>query len=133
MERLTSKKSWDEASKDLANEYGYKHIWERLNAIENRLPEDYNVDDVRYNSRTYKLQLHESVNEYGVPHYQNIFDMQEEENLFSVCDLCECPEDAMIVRDLFSADEYIEAVKLGMEIAQNGYTDIEVETITDQE
>lgn len=45
---------------------------------------------------------------------------------YSVYDLSECPEDAVIGRELFSAYQYIEAIKLGMELAKQGYTGIEV-------
>lgn len=41
-----------------------------------------------------------------------------------VYNLCECPEDACIGRDLFSADDFIAAVRLGMLLAQDGYTGI---------
>ena len=44
MERLTTKRTWDEASDDLAEEYGYSLIWQRLNAIENILGDDYDLD-----------------------------------------------------------------------------------------
>lgn len=44
MERITSKRSWDEAKEDLKNEMGYSHIWTRLNAIENILGDDYDLD-----------------------------------------------------------------------------------------
>ena len=30
MKRLTSKRDWIEAGKDLSNEWGYSHIWRRL-------------------------------------------------------------------------------------------------------
>lgn len=43
---------------------------------------------------------------------------------YHVTNLCECPEDACIGRDLFSADDFITAVRLGMLLAQDGYTGI---------
>lgn len=46
---------------------------------------------------------------------------------FSVCNLSGCPEDAIIGRDLFDADDYIRAVRTGMMLAQDGYTDLDVE------
>ena len=45
---------------------------------------------------------------------------------FSVYDLCECPEDATIYRDLFNGYDYLNAIQLGMELAREGYTSIEV-------
>ena len=47
MERLTSKKSWEEAGKELGQEYGYSHIWKRLNQIEDILGDDYDLDRLR--------------------------------------------------------------------------------------
>ena len=49
------------------------------------------------------------------------------ERRFKVYDLSECPEDAIIGRDLFDAYDYIDAIKFGMQLANEGYTDIEVE------
>lgn len=49
------------------------------------------------------------------------------ENVFNAYDLDECPEDAIIGRDLFDGYDFIEAVKYGMELAREGYTDIEIE------
>ena len=45
---------------------------------------------------------------------------------FRVYDLTECPEDAIIGRDLFNAHDYIRAIKTGMELAVMGYTNVEV-------
>lgn len=50
---------------------------------------------------------------------------------YRVYDLCECPEDAIIGRDLFSGYEYIEAIKLGMELAKQGYSGIEIEEMAE--
>lgn len=47
MQRLTSKHTWEEAEDDIAAEYGYSHIWKRLNAIENILGDDYDLDRLR--------------------------------------------------------------------------------------
>lgn len=49
--------------------------------------------------------------------------------IFRVTDLTYCPEDATIYRDLFSANQYINALELGMKLAEHGYTDIKVEHI----
>ena len=47
MERLTTKRKWNEAKDDLANEYGYSHIWNRLREIEDILGDDYDLDRLR--------------------------------------------------------------------------------------
>lgn len=46
---------------------------------------------------------------------------------YSVYDLTDCPEDAIIGRNLVSASEYLNILKLGMRLAFDGYTDIEIE------
>ena len=51
MERITSKRPWDEAKEDLRNEMGYSHIWTRLNAIEDILGDDYDLDQLRERMR----------------------------------------------------------------------------------
>lgn len=47
MERLTSKRDWIEAEKDLSHEYGYSHIWRRLKQIEDILGDTYDLDRMR--------------------------------------------------------------------------------------
>lgn len=44
--------------------------------------------------------------------------------LFRVYDLCDCPEDAIIGRDLFDAYQWLDAVRYGMELAKQGYTSV---------
>lgn len=50
----------------------------------------------------------------------------EKHQVFSVSNLSDCPEDAIIDRDLFSARDFIAAVKYGMRLAEAGYTSIDV-------
>ena len=45
---------------------------------------------------------------------------------FTAYNLCEYPEDATVNRDLFNGDDYLDAIRLGMELAREGYTSIEV-------
>ena len=52
---------------------------------------------------------------------------------YRVCDLDECPEDAILGRDLFSAWEFIETLELGMKLAQEGYTGIVANEISEDE
>ena len=47
MERLTSKRAWENASQDLASEMGYSHIWKRLEEIEDILGDTYDLDRLR--------------------------------------------------------------------------------------
>ena len=46
--------------------------------------------------------------------------------VFSVLNLNECTEDAVIGRDLFDEQDFINAVKLGIKLAQEGYTDCKI-------
>ena len=39
--------------------------------------------------------------------------------------LDEHPEDAIISRDLFSASQYLQAVRYGIELAKQGYDNVE--------
>ena len=66
--------------------------------------------------------------EYGEP-YENYHQRLVDENgneIFSVWDLTDCPEDAIIGRNLFDADDYVRTLKRGMELAKRGYDNIVV-------
>lgn len=58
--------------------------------------------------------------------YHEIIDKDNNSVLFSCYNLNECPEDAIIGRDLFDGEDYIRAIKFGMELAKKGYTDVEI-------
>lgn len=58
--------------------------------------------------------------------YQELYDLDTEKCIFSVSDLYECPEDATVDRDLTSADEIVDFIKLGMKYMQEGYTKLNV-------
>ena len=47
VKRLTSKRDWIEARKDLSNELGYSYIWRRLKQIEDILGDTYDLDRLR--------------------------------------------------------------------------------------
>ena len=78
--------------------------------------------------KTLKLKLMENIDNYDECYFQELWS-EDEKVHYSVSNLCECPEDAIISRDLFSADEYIDALKLGMELARKGYDNISIERI----
>jgi hypothetical protein len=44
---------------------------------------------------------------------------------YEVCDLNDCPEEAVIGRSLFSANDYIAAVRFGIQLHDMGYDDVE--------
>lgn len=46
---------------------------------------------------------------------------------FNVSDLCECPEDAIIGRDLFDAWDFIHAVEFGIHLGYLGYENVDVQ------
>lgn len=77
------------------------------------------------NKKTYDFQAEYQTDAddfaVGVRVFNNNDDM-----VFSVCNLNECPEDAVIGRDLFDEQDFINAVKLGMQLAQEGYTDCKI-------
>lgn len=47
MKRLTTKRDWEEASKDLKHELGYSYIWKRLKEIEDILGDEYDFDRLK--------------------------------------------------------------------------------------
>lgn len=78
------------------------------------------------------LDYSESKDDYEDVRGQELYN--EIENIdFYVYNLTDCPEDAIIGRDLFTADDYIDALHKGMELAKKGYTDIEINEIESEE
>ena len=53
-----------------------------------------------------------------------LYDLDSEKQIFSVSDLWECPEDAIIGRDLIDAEGIIDFIELGMKYAKEGYSEI---------
>lgn len=70
--------------------------------------------------------------EWGEPYYQEVkpsagnFEGEFLNPCYSVSDLTDCPEDATITRSLFSAYQYVDALRLGMKIAQAGFDEIHI-------
>lgn len=50
--------------------------------------------------------------------------------LFDVYNLTDCPEDAIVGCSLFDAFNFMDAVRLGMELSRQGYDDIALEDAT---
>lgn len=65
--------------------------------------------------------------------YQELSCDAEPKVKYSVWNLNECPEDAYIDRSLFSADQYIEALNLGIKLAQKGYTKVVADYVKEEE
>ena len=59
------------------------------------------------------------------PRAEVLFD-SEDNPVYTVRNLYECPEDACIARDLVSAYEIVEFIELGMKLAAEGYPPVEV-------
>ena len=78
------------------------------------------------------LQLITTVDYYGFVEQEEISSKDDCRVHFHVSNLNECPEDAIIGRDLFNAYDFINTLKLGMELGQEGYTKIDIE-VTDEE
>lgn len=58
---------------------------------------------------------------------------KEEDVYFGVSNLSGCPEDAIIGRDLFDTDDYVKALKKGMELARKGYSEIVLQKVDNEE
>lgn len=68
-----------------------------------------------------KLKVFEEIDEYeDEVRYQEISN-KDNDISFSVHNMDFCPEDAIISRDLFSADDYIKVLNKGIELAKKGY------------
>ncbi len=65
--------------------------------------------------------------------YQSLTCSDEPNVKYSVYNLCECPEDAIIDRDLFSADQYIATLNLGIKLAKKGYTKVVAEYLNEED
>lgn len=76
---------------------------------------------VQYSARTDNYE--------GCIEAERISCKQEPAVHYRVYNLWDCPEDACIQRDLVSADEWLDAVRLGMKLAQKGYDNIIVDDI----
>lgn len=83
---------------------------------------------------TYNVTIHEWP-DYNDPCYVGRQTILNENNhkLFSVSNLADCPEDAIIPRDLFNAYDWITTVRFGLYLAKQGYTDINVTDIIQED
>lgn len=74
--------------------------------------------------KLYNLTIEERYDSYGECVEQEVSD--DDKVIFSVGNLDECPEDAIIERDLFTAEQYIRAIEFGIKLANQGYAGINV-------
>lgn len=78
--------------------------------------------------KTLKLKLMEKIDSYDECYFQELWS-EDEKIHYSVSNLWECPEDAIINRDLVSADEIVDFIELDMKLAKKGYDEISIERI----
>lgn len=76
-----------------------------------------------------KLQFIIGTDTWDMTTSHSIVDPDIDTEIFEAYDLSECPEDAIIGRSLFDGDDYINALKRGMELAKQGYTELDIEYI----
>lgn len=72
--------------------------------------------------KVFKLDAPEGYDYYY--EHQEVTDPDTGKTVFSVYNLADCPEDAIIGRSLFDAHDWLDAVKYGIELARQGYTGV---------
>lgn len=82
-------------------------------------------------SKTKFFKMHEE----GEPYEnlsQEVSDPESGKTLYSVYDMAvNCPEDAVICRDLVSAHQWLKIVNYGIELAKQGYDKAEFEEMVE--
>lgn len=61
--------------------------------------------------------------------FERVTDPDDGRELFYATNLAECPEDAIIGRDLFSSSDWLRAVRYGIALAAQGYTDVDLKEV----
>lgn len=85
----------------------------------------------------YQVKVVNTMSIWGDSNVQELFSLMDDgpKTHYYVCDLTDCPEDAVVYRDLFSAYEYVDALNKGIEIAKAGFDKVivaeEVEQVED--
>ena len=79
--------------------------------------------------KQFELKIAEHQNTWDMVSQKVWSDNPDEKVSFFVTDLYECPEDAVIGRDLFDASDFIRAIQLGFRIAKRGYDEIVVNEV----
>lgn len=85
--------------------------------------------------KTLTLKVHEDTDRYNdCIRGQEVHYNEDSVSInFSAYNLNECPEDAIIGRCLFDADDYIRALNKGIELAKMGYDQVVSETVSEVE
>ena len=61
--------------------------------------------------------------------YEELVDKDTNKTVYSVCNLTDCPEDAIILRSLVDSEEILNYIRLGMDLCASGYADVELEYV----
>lgn len=80
-----------------------------------------------------KLTCHVEHDDYDDRDTYQEINSQEHNICFSVCNLEWNPEDAIIGRSLFTADDYIQALNKGIELAKKGYDKVIYERVVNED
>lgn len=85
--------------------------------------------------RTLTLKVYEEIDRYDdyIRGHEVHYDEDGVKIDFSAYNLNECPEDAIIERNLFNACDYIRALNKGIELAKMGYDQVVSETVSEVE
>lgn len=86
-------------------------------------------------SNLFEVKFYCSEDDYGHEYCHEIHGVTNNPNIdiyFKAFDMCECPEDATLNRDLFNGNDYLKAIELGMKLANLGYDGIAVEYLIDK-
>lgn len=81
------------------------------------------------------LTLYEEEDYYEGVRRQELYNTGDENDIkiyFSVGNLSECPEDAIIGRDLFDANDYVNVLRQGIKLAKLGYDDVFVTVVKEE-
>lgn len=113
-------------------DYGYFEETDSLSDLDHIVLHDENGEheDIHYmrlrgwvgGTKTFDLDAPEDY-DYYVKHHR-VTDRNSGKVVFRACNLADCPEDAIIGRDIFDAYNWLDAVKFGMELVRQGYVDV---------
>ena len=80
--------------------------------------------------KQFLLDAPEDYDYYYYRHHE-VTDPETGKEVFNAYNLADCPEDAIIGRSIFDAYDWLGAVKYGMELAAQGYTDVALKEVQD--
>lgn len=78
-------------------------------------------------SKTLRFKVCSTFDDYNQITEAQMVSNEEEQISYYVQNLDQTPEDAIVDRDLFTAEDYIAAIQLGMDMREKGYTNVSIE------